>query len=139
MQSTSHFFVIPASGTKTSRARKYRTIQSRTVGRITPKENEAFHNPTFSLHFADVHSLLTRLQHLWPRCVVFARMEPDDKINVWALQLFWEQMPLGYWDPPPRFNMSQDVTAMAEVVKYLQSRGLLGGDNLSLIAENWDV
>lgn len=35
--------------------------------------------------------------------------------------------------------MSQDVTAMAEVVKYLQSRGLVVGDNLSLIIENWDV
>ena len=35
--------------------------------------------------------------------------------------------------------LSQDVTAVAEVVKYLQSRGLVGGDNLSLIAENWDV
>ena len=38
-----------------------------------------------------------------------------------------------------RQDMSQDVTAMAEVVKYLQSRGLVVGDNLSLIIENWDV
>lgn len=27
---------------------------------------------------------------------------------------------------------------MAEVVKYLQSRGLVVGDNLSLITEKWD-
>lgn len=38
-----------------------------------------------------------------------------------------------------RQDMSQDVTAMAEVVKYLQSRGLVVGDNLSLITEHWDV
>ena len=27
-----------------------------------------------------------RLQHLWPRCVVFARMKPDDKINARTLE-----------------------------------------------------
>jgi hypothetical protein len=28
-----------------------------------------------------------RWQHLWGRCVVFARMKPDDKINVVAFEV----------------------------------------------------
>ena len=40
------------------------------------------HEASFFSHLA-----MARRQHLWGRCVVFARMKPDDKINVVAFEV----------------------------------------------------
>lgn len=63
------------------------------------------------------------MQELWPRCVVFARMKPDDKINAAAsndkiLHLAWH-LHLGC--------CSSSDCIRCQVVKYLQGRGLVVG------------